>query len=105
MSFNTDQHKLFDELEKQHQHQRQMDRVLAIVFPIIAFLLTVICANMNIWSTVCTYILLWVAFWAVGIRRLPLWLGVLFAGVFVAVAGGVAVFAANKTAAVSGGAS
>ncbi len=33
------------------------------------------------------------------------WLGVLFAGVFVAVAGGVAVFAANKTAAVSGGAS
>jgi uncharacterized membrane protein len=33
------------------------------------------------------------------------WLGVLLAGVFVAVAGGVAVFAANKTAAVSGGAS
>lgn len=33
------------------------------------------------------------------------WLGVLLAGVFVAVAGGVAVFAANKTAAVSGGTS
>lgn len=33
------------------------------------------------------------------------WLGVLVAGVFIACAGGVAVFAANKTAAVSGGAS
>lgn len=30
------------------------------------------------------------------------WLAVLLAGVFVAVAGGVAVFAANKTAAVGG---
>lgn len=82
MPFNADQHKLFDELEKQHQHQRQMDRVLTIVFPIVAFLLTVICANMNIWSTVCTFILLWVAFWAVGIRRLPLWHWVLISLIY-----------------------
>ncbi|ALH94607.1 hypothetical protein [Acinetobacter equi] len=68
-----DQKELFDVLEKQKQQQRQMDRVLKIVLPVVAFLLTVICANLNIWSTVFTFVVLWIAFYATAIKRLPLW--------------------------------
>ena len=68
-----DQNEMFEVLEKQRQHQHQVDRVLKIVLPIVAFLLTVICANMNVWSTLFTFVVLWVGFYAVGIKRLPLW--------------------------------
>lgn len=68
-----DQKEMFDVLDKQQQHQRQVDRVLKVVLPIVAFLLTVICANMNIWSTVLTFIVLWIAFYATAIKRLTLW--------------------------------
>ena len=68
-----DQNEMFDVLEKQRQHQRQVDRVLKIVLPIVAFLIAVICANMNIWSPIFTFALLWISFYAVGIKRLPLW--------------------------------
>ncbi len=64
---------MFDVLEKQRQHQRQVDRVLKIVLPIVAFLMAVICANMNIWSPIFTFAILWIAFYSVGIKRMPLW--------------------------------
>lgn len=70
---NSDQKEMFDVLEKQQQHQRRMDRVLKIVLPIVAFLLTAICANLNIWSTLLTFVILWIAFYATAIKRLPLW--------------------------------
>ena len=68
-----DDKNMFDVLAQQRQHQLQVDRILKIVLPIVAFLLTVICANMNMWSTLLTFIVLWIAFYAVGIKRLPLW--------------------------------
>lgn len=68
-----DQNEMFDVLEKQRQHQRQVDRVLKIVLPIVAFLMAVICANMNIWSPIFTFVILWIAFYFVGIKRTPLW--------------------------------
>ena len=68
-----DDNNMFDVLEKQRQHQLQVDRVFKIVLPIVAFLLTVICSNMSIWSTLFTFIVLWIAFYAVGIKRLPIW--------------------------------
>ena len=68
-----DQKEMFDVLEKQQQHQRQVDRILKIVLPIVAFLLTVMCANLNIWSTLFTFIVLWIAFYATAIKRLPYW--------------------------------
>ena len=37
-----DQKELFDVLDKQKQNQLQVDRILKIVFPIVAFLLSVI---------------------------------------------------------------
>lgn len=70
---SPDQKEMFDVLDIQRQHQRQVDRVLKIVLPITAFLLTVICANMNIGSTIGTLIMLIIAFWMVGIRRQTLW--------------------------------
>ena len=68
-----DQNEMFDVLEKQRQHQRQVDRVLKIVLPIVAFLMAVICANMTIWSPLFTFAILWIAFYFVGIKRMPLW--------------------------------
>ena len=70
---NTDQQEMFDVLEKQQQHQRQVDRVLKIVLPIVAFLIATICANMNIASPIGTLIILIVAFWMVSIKRQNLW--------------------------------
>ncbi|MCX0331157.1 hypothetical protein NVT87_09710 [Acinetobacter radioresistens] len=68
-----DEKDMFEVLEKQQQHQRQVDRVFKIVLPITAFLLSVICANMNWASWLGTFIILTIAFYAVGIKRLPLW--------------------------------
>lgn len=69
----SDQQEMLDVLEVQRQHQRQVDRVLKIVLPITAFLVAMICANMNIGSTLGTLILLIIAFWMVGIKRQNLW--------------------------------
>ena len=60
-------------LEQQKLHQQRVDRVLKIVIPITAFLLAVICANLNIWSTVLSFVMMWIAFYAVSIKQLPLW--------------------------------
>ncbi|MCH7332869.1 hypothetical protein [Acinetobacter modestus] len=67
-----DQNKLFDVLAQQRQHQLLVDRVLKVVLPIIAFLLSVICANYNWQSTLGTFVILIIAFYAVGIYRLTL---------------------------------
>ena len=69
-----DQKELFEVLEKQRQQQAEIDRILKIVLPILAFLLCVICANYNWESTVGTLIVLVVAFLAVGIKRMNLYL-------------------------------
>lgn len=68
-----DQNKLFDVLGQQRQHQLLVDRVLKVVLPVIAFLLSVICANYNWQSTLGTFVILIIAFYAVGIYRLTLW--------------------------------
>ncbi|MCU4392203.1 hypothetical protein KTH73_15960 [Acinetobacter courvalinii] len=68
-----DQKEMFEVLAQQRQHQQLVDRVLKIVLPIMAFLLSVICANLNWQSTLGTFVILTVAFYAVGIYRLTLW--------------------------------
>lgn len=74
-----DQKELFETLEKQRQQQAEIDRILKIALPIMAFLLCAICANYNWQSTLGTLIVLTVAFLAVGIKRmnLYLWLGII----------------------------
>lgn len=69
-----DQKELFETLEKQRQQQAEIDRILKIALPIMAFLLCVICANYNWQSTLGTLIVLTVAFFAVGIKRMNLYL-------------------------------
>ncbi len=69
-----DQKALLDVLEKQRQQQTEIDRILKIVLPILAFLLCVICANYNWQSTLGTLVVLVVAFYAVGIKRMNLYL-------------------------------
>lgn len=68
-----DQKEMFEVLAQQRQHQQLVDRVLKIVLPIMAFLLSVICANLNWQSTLGTFVILTVAFYAVGIYSLTLW--------------------------------
>lgn len=68
-----DQNELFEVLEKQRHQQAEIDRILKIVLPILAFLLCVICANYNWQSTLGTLIVLVVAFFAVGIKRMNLY--------------------------------
>ncbi|WP_151956289.1 hypothetical protein [Acinetobacter guillouiae] len=74
-----DQNELFEVLEKQRHQQAEIDRILKIVLPILAFLLCVICANYNWQSTLGTLIVLVVAFFAVGIKRMNLyfWLAII----------------------------
>ena len=64
---NSDQKELFDVLDQQHVQQKKVDRVLYFVLPIVAFLICVICANLNWQSTLGTFLVLWIAFYAVGI--------------------------------------
>lgn len=68
-----DQKEMFDILDQQRQNQLKVDRVLKIVYPIVAFLLSVICANLNWQSTLGTFVILTIAFYAVGIKRFTLW--------------------------------
>lgn len=70
---DQEQQKMFAVLEQQKQHQQQVDGVLKIVLPIVAFLLAMICANFNMLSTLGTIVMMAVAFWMVGIRRKVLW--------------------------------
>ena len=70
---SPDQKEMFEHLEQQQQAQRQVDKILKVVLPIMAFLLTSICANLNITSTVCTLVITVLAYWMVGIRRHVLW--------------------------------
>ncbi|MBP6190279.1 MAG: hypothetical protein E6Q26_04810 [Acinetobacter sp.] len=67
------QKELFDALAQQAQQQLLVTRVLKVVLPIMAFLLSMICANLNWQSTLATFVMLTVAFYAVGIYRLTLW--------------------------------
>lgn len=73
MMIEPDQQEMFKVLEKQRQQQLQVDRVLKIVVPIVAFLLATICANMNVGSTLCTLVMLIIALWMVSIKRQNLW--------------------------------
>ncbi len=68
-----DQKEMFDVLAQQRQHQLLVDRVLKVVLPIVAFLLSVICANLNWQSSLGTFVVLTIAFYAVGIYRLTVW--------------------------------
>ncbi len=74
-----DQKVMLDVLEKQRQQQLYLNRVLKIVYPITAFLLAVICANLNWQSTLGTFFILVIAFYAVGIKRMNtyLWLSII----------------------------
>ena len=69
-----DQQELFEVLSKQRQQHAEIDRILKIVLPILALMLCVMCANYNWQSTVGTLVILWVAFYAVGIKRMNLYL-------------------------------
>jgi len=71
---HPDQKEMFDVLAQQRQHQRMVDRVLKVVLPIVAFLLSVICANLNWQSTLGTFMMLSIALYAVGIKRFSLWI-------------------------------
>ncbi|ENU46626.1 hypothetical protein I6L25_14645 [Acinetobacter nosocomialis] len=68
-----DQKELLEVLEKQKKNQLQVDLIFKIVLPIVAFLLSVICANFNWQSTLGTFVILTIIFIAVGVKRLPLW--------------------------------
>lgn len=77
-----DQNQFLDVLDQQKIHQRKVDRVLYIVLPVIAFLLCVMCANYNWQSTLGTFLMLLIAFIAVGIRRLNLRLWLVIVAVY-----------------------
>jgi len=74
---NSDQDHMFNILDKQRQNQLKVDRILKIVLPLTAILLSVICANLNWQSTLGTFVILTIAFLAVGIQRQNLWIWLL----------------------------
>ncbi|WP_288387320.1 hypothetical protein [uncultured Acinetobacter sp.] len=78
----SDQDEIFEVLEKQRQNQLKVDRILKIVLPIVGFLLSTICANLNWQSTLGTFIMLTLAMWAVSIWRLSLWMWMLIAALY-----------------------
>ena len=71
---NPDQQIMLDVLEKQRLHQLKVDRVLKIVLPIVGFLLSVMCANLNRLSLIFTIVVSILALWKVGIKRQALWI-------------------------------
>lgn len=79
---NSDQDHMFNILDKQRQNQLKVDRILKIVLPLTAFLLSVICANLNWQSTLGTFVILTIAFLAVGIQRQNLWIWLLVLAVY-----------------------
>ena len=74
---NSDQDHMLNIMDKQRQNQLKVDRILKIVLPLTAFLLSVICANLNWQSTLGTFVILTIAFLAVGIQRQNLWIWLL----------------------------
>ena len=74
---NSDQDHMFNILDKQRKNQLKDDRILKLVLPLTAFLLSVICANLNWQSTLGTFVILTLAFLAVGIQRQNLWIWLL----------------------------
>ena len=79
---NSDQDHMFNILDKQRKNQLKVDRILKIVLPLTAFLLSVICANLNWQSTLGTFVILTLAFLAVGIQRQNLWIWLLLLVVY-----------------------
>lgn len=71
------QDELLHALAQQNTAQKKLDRILYIVLPIMAFLISMICANLNWQSTVATFVVLTIALIAVGIKRIPLLLSML----------------------------
>lgn len=69
MSQLSENDPLFSLLERQNQKLRQLDRVLWWVLPIVAFLLSVMCANFNWQSTLGTFVVLMIALCGAGILR------------------------------------
>lgn len=67
---NQDHTELLNALAQQEQQQKNLDRILYIVLPIIAFLISMVCANLNWQSTLATFIVLTLALIAVGIKRM-----------------------------------
>lgn len=70
----SDQKQMLDVLAKQQQQQAQIDRVLKIVLPIMGFLIAVMCANFNRFSTIATIVMTIVALCMVGVKRQALWI-------------------------------
>lgn len=56
-------------LAAQQKHSQQLDRILWYVLPILAILLSVVFANLNIWSTIGTAFVLCISFVMVGIKK------------------------------------
>jgi hypothetical protein len=82
MMLNTDQQKMLDELAKQKQNQARVDRILKFVLPIMGFLIAVMCANFNRFSTIATIVVTILVLWMVGIKRQPLWIWTTFAAIY-----------------------
>ncbi|ESK38427.1 hypothetical protein P256_01966 [Acinetobacter nectaris CIP 110549] len=74
-----DQQELLNALDQHQVAKKKLDRILMIVLPIIAFLISMICANWTWFSTLGTIIVLTLAFIAVGIQRwsITLWLAII----------------------------
>lgn len=77
-----EQNKMFTVLDQQRQQQARIDQIFRYVLPITAFLLCVICANMNWQSTLGTFLVLWLAFYAVVILRMNLYFWMLIVAVY-----------------------
>ena len=72
MSHINPQDELQQALEKKQKNSKDINRIMWIVLPILAFLVTGIIANLNIPSLILTYIVMLLAFVAVGIKQYSL---------------------------------
>ena len=70
---NSEQQHMLDQLAEQKLRQKQVDRILKMVLPVVAFLITVICANLNWQSTLGTFVVFWLGLYAVGVWRFNLY--------------------------------
>jgi hypothetical protein len=66
------QQELDQALAKSQKNARELDRILWIVLPILAFLLSMIIANFTIASTIGSFVVMLVAFISVGIKKYSL---------------------------------
>lgn len=79
---DQDQQTLLDALSQQALAQKRVNRILLIVLPITSLLITTICANMTWQSTLGTFIMLTIAFYAVGIKRWSIWLWLILCALY-----------------------